>query len=426
MTEETSTVGVWLPNVGSETTELLQHIQVDEASKSRLLDEAKRVLSRCVSPSKSSGSETGLVLGYVQSGKTMSFTTVTTLARDNGYRLVIIITGTSIPLTDQSIRRLRKDLRLDDRADRKWWFCRNPSISDSLSPIKARLDDWNDESVSSDLRQTVLIAVMKHHTHLRNITDMLERIPLENVPCLIIDDEGDQASLNTRVNEGDTSTTYRRILELRSKVKHCSFLQYTATPQALLLISVIDILSPSFAEVLLPGGDYVGGEDFFSNQKGILRTIPSNETFTHRNIPEEPPASLLKALRVFFLGLAVGRIVDREHGNRTMLIHPSHRTMPHSVFTKWVNSIKGCYVEILSLDSTDPDKKDLIEHFRTAYTDLMQMAQDLPEFEVILTQLRHSIKNTTVQEVNASRGKTPPCRLEEFICTYPGGRTGNG
>ncbi len=400
-------VGTWIPQLGSETEQLLEHIQVDEASKTQLLCEAKRVLSRCVPPTKTSGSETGLVIGYVQSGKTMSFTTVATLARDNGYRIVIVITGTSIPLTDQSINRLRSDLRLNDRPDRKWWFRRNPQVGGSLRDIEGRLEDWNDDSVPVDLRQTVLIAVMKHHRHLENLSTLLARLSLENVPCLIIDDEGDQASLNTQIEQGNESTTYRRILELRATLGHRSYLQYTATPQAPLLINIIDILSPSFAEILEPGSDYIGGEDFFSNQRGILRIIPSKDVFTHRNVPEEPPTSLLEALRIFFVGVAVGAILDHEYGHRTMLIHPSYRTMPHSVFTRWVNKIKDFYVEILGLDSDDPDRTDLIGEFRAAYNDLMRTAKHLPDFDKIVSYLKRSVKNTVVQEINASRGKTP-------------------
>ena len=48
---------------------------------------------------------------------------------------------------------------------------------------------------------------------------------------LIIDDEGDQAGLNTLVNQGDESTTYRRLLDLKAILPRHSYLQYTATPQ---------------------------------------------------------------------------------------------------------------------------------------------------------------------------------------------------
>ncbi len=398
----------WLPQEGSETKELLQHLQVDEASKRQLLGEAKRILSRCVEPQKPNGRETGLVMGYVQSGKTMSFTMVASLAQDNYYQLIIIMTGTSVNLTNQSIDRLRSDLRLDSRIDRKWWFRKNPQVDEDLGPILDRLEDRRDESVASNKCQTVLIAVMKHHKHLEHLTELLAKLPLEGVPCLIIDDEGDQASLNTKIKQGNESTTYRRIMELRSKVKHCSYLQYTATPQALLLINKIDVLSPSFAEILEPGQEYAGGEEFFSKQKGILRTIPSYEIFTQSNVPEEPPASLLRALLVFFIGVTIGETVALDQRCRTMLIHPSYRTMPHSVFTKWVKYLKDFYVEILGLPNNDPDRIDLTDEIRAAYDDLSRTVKDIPTFDEIMSGLRRSIRMTVVQEVNSTSGKTPP------------------
>jgi hypothetical protein len=94
---------------------------------------------------------------------------------------------------------------------------------------------------------------------LRNITQLLSGLNLEGVPTLIIDDEGDQASLNTRarqaaregidiedLSENEVSTIYRRINGLRAIFSHHTFLQYTATPQANLFINIVDRLSPEF------------------------------------------------------------------------------------------------------------------------------------------------------------------------------------
>src|ERR1700687_1355641 len=90
----------WRPRIGPETLALLREMEVlDEVTRERVRDEAVAVLRGCMPPTDSDGSETGLVVGHVQSGKTMSFTTVAALARDNGYPLVIVITGTSRPLT---------------------------------------------------------------------------------------------------------------------------------------------------------------------------------------------------------------------------------------------------------------------------------------------------------------------------------------
>ena len=64
------------------------------------------MLARCVPPTTQEGTETGLVIGYIQSGKTTSFITLAALARDNGYRIVIVIAGTTKPLFSQTRDRL--------------------------------------------------------------------------------------------------------------------------------------------------------------------------------------------------------------------------------------------------------------------------------------------------------------------------------
>lgn len=110
----------WRPTVGAETLEFLDHLQMTGESAERLQNEAASILAKCVPPLPTAEHDTGLVLGYVQSGKTMSFTTVAALSRDNGYRMVIVITGVSKPLFVQSETRLKNDLRLQTRPDRKW------------------------------------------------------------------------------------------------------------------------------------------------------------------------------------------------------------------------------------------------------------------------------------------------------------------
>src|SRR6188472_798621 len=108
-----SDVDSWNVVVGEETNALVRELGLPQNTAVTVRDEAASVLRRCVPPATAAGQETGLVVGYIQSGKTMSFTTVAALARDNGYAIVIVIAGTSVPLTDQSRQRLRRDLRID-------------------------------------------------------------------------------------------------------------------------------------------------------------------------------------------------------------------------------------------------------------------------------------------------------------------------
>ena len=104
------------------------------------------------------------------------------------------------------------------------------------------LADWTDASLPDHRRQTALITVLKNTTHLRNLIGVLRQLNLETFPALVIDDEADQAGLNTRVVQGGQSTTYQRLVALRQCLPHHTYLQYTATPQAPLLINLIDVL----------------------------------------------------------------------------------------------------------------------------------------------------------------------------------------
>jgi hypothetical protein len=404
----------WEPVVGPETDALLRHFALSPESTARIRDEALEVLASCVPPTQSEAHETGLAIGYVQSGKTMSFTTVAALARDNGYALVILIAGTSIPLLRQSTERLRKDLRLADRRDRKWLPVESDRINsrEVLESLRDALEEWRDPSVSRSQRRTLLITTMKHHGHLRNVTRALQALDLRGLPALVIDDEGDQASLNAAVLRRSETTTYRRIKALRTALPHHSFLQYTATPQAPLLINIIDILSPRFAEVLTPGPDYVGGKHFFEERKDLVEVISDEQL----DDDGQPPPSLIKALRLFFVGVAAGMILGlEEKGNRSMMIHPSQRTAGHGEYYRWVTAISRRWQETLDPNSPYPeDRADLLMEFRAAHQDLTAtVGADLPPFEEIAASLRLAIRRTTIREVNAAAGSTPEIRWQD-------------
>ena len=400
----------WQPEVGRETHRLLTSTLGSDAGR-KVLDAATSILSRGVSPSGPADQITGLVVGYVQSGKTLSFTTVMALARDNDYQLAIAITGTSKPLLNQSTRRLRNDLLVEELDGHpRWATYTNPPNNDlNRRFIQQALDEWNDPDVPSNERATVLITVMKNHHHLANLVALLERLKLEKVPTLIIDDEADQASLNTLVRRGRESTTYVRLLQLRKFVPWHTFLQYTATPQAPLLINIIDSLSPRFAEVLDPGHDYVGGRTFFGGDQGLTRVIPPVDIPSASNPLDYPPPSLLEALRVFLVGVVAGLIQGRSRANahRSMLVHPSRSVAKHQEYRQWIACVLDEWQRILELPEQDSDHADLIEDLEEAHVDLLQSFPQLPPFEEIRAKLKRAFRQISIEEVNTRRGSTP-------------------
>ena len=398
-TQEAHVAGSWTPHVGQETMDFLSRSAPAESRESLEAD-AISILSKGVSPEEIQGSQTGLVIGYVQSGKTMSFETVTALARDNSFQIVIVIAGVTTNLLNQSTERLANDLGLRDPSrPRRWVQLENPSNNDdSVQFINSALEDWRDPDTPDDLRRTVLVTVLKQHQRLGHLTSLLDRLDLAGVSVLIVDDEADQASLNNETSQDSESTTYTRLMELRAVIPQHTYLQYTATPQAPLLINIIDSLSPNFVEVLEPGAAYVGGRDFFKESPHLTRNNPL----------VEPPETLLDALRVFIVGIAAAIELGESRGNRSMLVHPSHLTAQHNDFYNWIRDSLEDWKSCLSQADHDPDRQELLEALRVAHSELqLTVGDDLPPFDQLARRFRIAMNRVQIMEVNATSGKTP-------------------
>src|SRR4051794_28112639 len=81
----------WRPRLGQEGESFAaRQAALTDKERQRLIVEAQDVLAAAQPPGEA-GSRTVLVVGRVQSGKTLSFEMLTALARDNGYGLVIIV-----------------------------------------------------------------------------------------------------------------------------------------------------------------------------------------------------------------------------------------------------------------------------------------------------------------------------------------------
>lgn len=424
--------GRWNPFVGDETMELLRsnsklvdsNRNLNEAGQ-RVLDETFLIMQVCGNPNTNTNSETGIVIGYVQSGKTLSFTTLAALARDNNYQIVIIVAGTSTSLFNQSTNRLRRDLRLDTRFDRKWTLIPNPSEIEHRETIQTVLAQWADPNYQNERCRTLLLTVMKQKDHLFNIAEIFDGLNLNGVPTLIIDDEGDQASMNTLarraarhgidiedLTENDVSTIYRRITRLKGLFTHHTFVQYTATPQANLFINIVDRLSPNFIKLLTPGTEYTGGMDFFRQEAHLVEEIPLTDLPAPNHQLHEPPESLIAAMRIFFLGVVAGEILQDQR-NRSMLVHPSRLQGDHNQFTQWVRGICNSWRRILS-GNIDAEKNILLAEFRESYDDLRRTVPNILPFETLTDfNLVHAIQYTPIVEVNSRRGSTPQINWQD-------------
>ncbi len=393
--------GTWTPVQGSAFTDMLNaNDALSDEEKDRLIDETTSILSECVDPSRAEQVNTGLVIGYVQSGKTLSFTSLAALARDNQYRLVILLAGTTNNLVEQSHSRLKEDLDIEGTREWKLFSTQQKGFQQSeLDRVNMELARWRRGNPRA---RTILIVSMKQHQHLDNLATLLSDSDLSDVPTLIIDDEGDQAGINTRAKQDEESTTYSRIVELRRLFPHHSYLLYTATPQAPLLISRIDTLSPDFGRVLTPGSKYVGGQEFFvDGASRYIEPIPFGDVPDKNDPPQEPPKSLLAALRDYFIGVAIGLLEedDQQGRNRSMMIHPAVPKDEHLMFARWVKQTKENWSVILQ-DEDHDDYGELIAAFKQSADELFKTYTTSFTFENVLSVLFDAIEETAVVELN--------------------------
>lgn len=404
------------PIMGEMTLDLLSRLseKVDSEGIDVLKKETIDILSKCTNPNKrESQSVTNLVVGYVQSGKTMSFTTLSALAHDNGFRIIIYFAGTKNNLLSQTTKRLRKDL-INGIANSKYYkLFENPTKNDSQ-----RIRN----SLALSTQPTILVTVLKHHKYISELAAMFDDAQLKKTIAkagvLIIDDEADQASLNGYAYKNSKSqeweddeytTTYSSILKLRSALDNHSYVQYTATPQGPLLISIMDLLSPKNHTVLTPGKGYTGGKTFFRDEPGLVITIQSDQVYhSKHNDLTNCPDSLVNALQLHIIGVAIIVYIQQKESFLSMMVHADREQDASQKFYGWIKNLIDAWASMLSNGEYDPGYQELKKSFLKNYPEAIRLYEmhdeTYPPFEEIWEYVSDIILDTNLELV-ISRNK---------------------
>lgn len=408
----------FMPIIGEKTTELIERFKkkLDQDEIEILIGETTEILSHCTNPQlNESQSATNLVVGYVQSGKTMSFTTLSALANDNGFRVIVYFAGTKTNLLTQTTKRLRKDLINNGANNQFYKLHENPSLEDAQR-IK------NELQIST--KPAILITVLKHYKYINALADIFNAQQVKNIlgnsAVLIIDDEADQASLNGYAyknskkestseewEEDEYTTTYGSILYLRNSIPNHSYIQYTATPQGPLLISIVDLLSPKHHTVLTPGKKYTGGKTFFVDKPGLVLTIPDEQVYNSKKNPlTQCPKTLIDALQIHLMNVAIIVRIQKKENYLSMMIHADKDQDASRTFYTWVKSLIDMWTEMINSDENDLAKIELVESFRKTYPEAIREYNELgdivPTFEEILAQLPDVIFDTNIELIISS------------------------
>ncbi|WP_143413336.1 Z1 domain-containing protein [Glutamicibacter sp. BW78] len=306
---------------------------------------SQAVVARCADPHQARSSVRGLVLGYVQSGKTANFTATIAKAADAGYRLFIVLSGVHNSLRRQTQMRLEGQIVGLDPVN---WISLTSAQSDFGNPVQAL-------PLMAGSKLNLLAVVKKNVTRLTKLVEWLqlahEKGALNDCPILIIDDEADQASVNTAKDaELNTSVIHAKLKQLLDFPK-VTYIGYSATPFANVLANPKDvdgIYPKDFIYSLPKPSGYFGAEELFGravteeeeqdeDRVNVIRYVPDDESAGYvvsSKVPYSPSVSksLAAAIRWFVMATAARRVRSGEVAHSSMLVHTTFRVEPQLQF----------------------------------------------------------------------------------------------
>jgi hypothetical protein len=273
----------------------------------------------------------GMVFGDVQAGKTLSYSAVMNKACDAGYKVVIVLAGVTESLRRQTQERLDYDFvgelsivgnQINTHANFVGVGKNNPGLR-LICRTDTHSDFKNGRGFSIEsVKQPILIVAKKNISPLKEIIKWLhsqrkhdtEKVPQ---PILIIDDEADNASVNTGKAGAPPKTINNLIRQIIDCCERVTYLGYTATPFANIFISPDDTYDSSDREELFPKdfivslnapSNYCGGKFYFMDAPSeyVLCDIDDAKEFIPKSDPlVGVPPSLKKAVRQFFVVAAI-------------------------------------------------------------------------------------------------------------------------
>lgn len=290
-----------------------------------------------------------LLVGKVQSGKTSNLEMFTALALDNGYNMVIIYGGYDNTLLSQTKDRFTKTFDI-------------PTDYSEKSPVIFSSDDSAkllavDDEIIEDLltyENPIFIISMKRPNAMNKVNDLLDRIDKTELKAFIIDDEGDQASLNTKKNKiSDASATYKSICNMKDYLGDPLYLSVTATPQALVFLDEYSRLRPDCIRVITPGKGYCGADAYHLYDDDVIEIIDEKDQndLSNGNFVN----SLREAIMHYIISSAIMHI--RGCRNSEMIVHSHRNVSDHDNIYKMVYS----YIETLkdSLEYNDSESLEI-------------------------------------------------------------------
>ncbi|MGR9461158.1 Z1 domain-containing protein (plasmid) [Rhizobium leguminosarum] len=299
------------------------------------------------------GLRRGMVMGHVQSGKTTNYSALICKAADAGYRTIILLAGITNSLRSQTQERL--DETFIGKKSVFHALAQEPLPIQTYSTVKrfpaygtSRDRDFTRDAAGMFFSlaahsEPIIFISKKNKAPLIRLRDWLieqgHGAPLAS-PLLLIDDEADNASINTAKDPAATTAINGVIREILMLFERGSYVGYTATPFANIFIDPdtedamlrSDLFPKHFIKALDPPSNYVGASRVFAPDGDLRQTmaIVINDYGTLMPLAHKSdhpvtalPESLLTAIRVFVLTRAIRVLRRQGEGHCTMMINVS-------------------------------------------------------------------------------------------------------
>ena len=445
---------------------LIDSTSIDIRSINLLEDETLPNIMNCLgNPNETfegSRLKRGLIIGDVQSGKTATYSGLICMAADAGYKVVILLAGTTeslrqqtqerideavVGLTTKKVDKVLKTLRvgvgLDNKSNRATSFtsCANDFVGD-CDKIATTINAHN---------SLIIFVVKKNVSVLRKLYDWLYNQNIDPVhgyidtPMLLIDDEAANASVNTRKEEIDPTKTNQIIRKICNVFKNSTYVGFTATPFANVFIDPdsvdsmkrADLFPEHFIYTLPTPSSYIGAKRIFyedGDRYGNLRYInditePDYTSEEYKDAVENNiealdngsfyykhsknwhgilPKSLHDSILCYFLANVVRDLRGNSSAARSMLINISRFVRVQKYIKECVDKEYDLFVNCVRYDFSENAKANkklpLYEELHTLWVKHFSDIKDI-KFERVVkkSNLMSAVEKIQVIIVNSSK-----------------------
>lgn len=395
-----------------------------------------KIMDLSGNPNGENHSTKGLIVGDVQSGKTANYVGLMNIAADVDYKLIIVLTGTTNTLREQTQARINEGLGLKNEgvglmqnADYNF----NPPVY--LTSMTSDFTISSTKNFKMSLESTnvpIVIVTKKNSTALRNINQWLvdysknknyEKI---DSSLLLIDDEADYASVNTKGPEEAPTAINKGIRSILDLFTRSSYVGFTATPFANIFINPNtdtemenqDLFPKDYIYVLGESDEYVGIQSIYSADSE--RSVYSNMVQVLDEVEEEYlplkhkkdyqfnsiSPGLQKAINSFFIGNVIRDLRHDTTKHRSMMINASRFTNLHALIKNEVSQYISVLKREVRLYGKMPFEKLITNKYilslMDTYNEVYPELHDEYPFHKIISSMNESIYNIYVAKVNAN------------------------